>query len=158
MYTLTGLQEGTEYSVTVTATLSNRMTFKKNILITTASAGELTPVTRILFEHDHVYLYASAPSAAPSPLSVSKVTSTAITVQWGAIDCVHHNGDTMGYSVQYGEVGSESMQTVNLTGNETTISGLTSLTAYAIRVAVVNSVSVGPYIKIQAETDGQLIT
>ena len=40
---------------------------------------------------------------------------------------------------------------------ETTISGLTSLTAYAIKVAAVNSVSDGPYIKIQAETDGRLI-
>ena len=103
-----------------------------------------------------ILLILTALSAAPSPLNVIKVTSNAITVQWGAVDCIHHNGDIIGYTVQYGEVGSESMQTVNVTGNGTTISGLTSSTAYVIEVAAVNSVGVGPYSTSIVETNGKL--
>ena len=40
MYTLTGLQENTQYSINVTVILSNRLQYRKNISIATISAGE----------------------------------------------------------------------------------------------------------------------
>ena len=40
-YTLSGLQEGTEYSITVTATLSNGATFEKSISLSTTSTGTM---------------------------------------------------------------------------------------------------------------------
>ena len=55
-----------------------------------------------------------APSAAPTSVSVSEDTSSSITVQWGAVDCIHHNGDITGYSVLYGVQGSESTQTMSV--------------------------------------------
>ena len=89
-----------------------------------------------------------APSAAPTSVSVSAVTSSSITVQWGSVDCIHRNGDITGYSVQYGVVGSGSTQTTSVSGSsvtEATISSLMSSITYSIQVAAVNSAGTGPY-------------
>ena len=44
MYTLTGLQEGTEYSITVTAKMSNGVTFEHRILANTLPTGKNGPL------------------------------------------------------------------------------------------------------------------
>ena len=95
-----------------------------------------------------VLFHKTAPSAAPNFVSASSVTSSSITIQWGAVDCIHHNGDITGYSVQYGVVGSENLHTLSVSGEsvtEVTISGLKSSTNYSIRVAAVNSAGTGLY-------------
>ena len=74
------------------------------------------------------------------------MTSSSITVQWGAVPCIHRNGDITGYSVQYREVGSGSIQNVSVSGDsitEATISNLISSTIYTIEVAAVNSEDIG---------------
>ena len=91
-----------------------------------------------------------APSAAPTSVSVSEVTSSSITVQWGAVDCIHRNGDISGYSVRYGVQGSAVVdRSVEMVSGgditQTTISGLTPSTAYSIEVAAVNSAGIGVY-------------
>ena len=101
-----------------------------------------------------------APSAAPSDVSASS-TSTSFTVQWGAVDCIHRNGDITGYSVRYGVQGNGSTQTQNITESDhnetTTISGLTASTNYSIEVAAVNSAGTGVYSSpISVETDGKV--
>ena len=78
------------------------------------------------------------------------MTSASITVQWGAVDCIHHNGDITGYSVRYGEVGStEGDRSVDMVSGEgtkqATVSGLEILTTYTIEVAEVNSAGIGVY-------------
>ena len=90
----------------------------------------------------------TAPSAAPTSVIVSAVTSSNITVQWGAVDCIHHNGDITGYSVRYGVQGSGSTQTRDVSGSDTrhtTIPGLNPSTTYSIQVAAVNSAGIGVY-------------
>ena len=89
-----------------------------------------------------------APSAAPTTVSVSGVTSSSITVQWGAVNCIHRNGDITGYSVRYGVQGSGSTQTVSVSGGGatmTTIYGLMASTIYSIEVAAVNNAGTGDY-------------
>ena len=89
-----------------------------------------------------------APSAAPTSVSVSEVTSSTITLQWGAVDCIHRNGDITGYLVRYGVQGSVSTWTKTVSGasvTETTISELISSTTYSIAVAAVNSAGTGVY-------------
>ena len=85
----------------------------------------------------------TAPSAAPNSVSVSEVTSSSITVQWGTVPCIHRNGHITGYSVQYGVVGSESIQTMTVSGVVSggmyKVSELKQLTNYTIEVAAVNS-------------------
>ena len=91
-------------------------------------------------------IFPTAPSAAPTSVIVSS-TSNSITVQWGAVDCIHRNGDITGYSVRYGVQGSGT-QTVSVSGGEvtqTTISGLTPSTTYSIEVAAMNSAGIGEY-------------
>ena len=84
-----------------------------------------------------------APSAPPSSVSVSEVTSSSITVQWGPVDCIHRNGDITGYSVQYGS------KTVSVSGDSSggmyVISGLMPSTTYSIQVAAKTSAGTGPY-------------
>ena len=76
------------------------------------------------------------------------MTSSSITVQWEAVDCIHRNGDITGYSVRYGVQGSGSTQTESVSGGaatEATISGLAAATNYSIAVAAVNSAGTGVY-------------
>ena len=74
---------------------------------------------------------------------------TTITVQWGPVNCVHRNGEITGYSVQYGEMGSESTQNMRVSGNSSggmaTISGLSPATMYTVVVAAENSAGTGDY-------------
>ena len=98
-----------------------------------------------------------APIGPPTSVSVSS-SSTSITVQWGPVDCIHRNGDITGYSVQYGEMGSGSTQTVNVTGEtSTTISELSTSTSHTYQVAARNSAGLGPYSSPQTiPTDSML--
>ena len=92
-----------------------------------------------------------APSAAPTSVRESGVTSSTITVQWGAVDCIHHNGDITGYSVRYGVQGTAegernvTMATGDSIGRIYTISGLSPATVYTVEVAAVNSAGTGKY-------------
>ena len=90
----------------------------------------------------------AAPSAAPTSVSVSEVTSSSITVQWGAVDCIHRNEDITGYSVRYGVQGSGSTQTMSVSGGSVTnilIFGLNSSTNYIVQVAAENLAGTGMY-------------
>ena len=74
------------------------------------------------------------------------MTSSSITVQWGAVPCIHRNGDITGYSVQYGVLGSGSILVIPVSGGsvtQVTISNLISSTTYSIQVAAVNSEGTG---------------
>ena len=93
----------------------------------------------------------SAPSAAPTSVSVSQVTSSSITVQWGPVNCTKRNGDTTGYSVRYGVQGSAvgdrtvEMVSGDSSGGMYVISGLSAATVYTVEVAAVNSAGTGVY-------------
>ena len=83
------------------------------------------------------------------------MSSTALTVQWGAVPCIHRNGDITGYTVQYGVVGSESTQNMSVSGANTTISNLTPSTEYKVQVAATNDAGTGDYSSpITTNTDG----
>ena len=90
----------------------------------------------------------TVPSAPPIYLSVSEVTSSSITVQWGPVNCIHRNGDITGYSVKYGEVGSESTLSMLIpeeSMTEATITNLEPSAIYSIQVAAVNRAGTGVY-------------
>ena len=88
----------------------------------------------------------SAPSAPPSNASVTDVTSSTITVQWGMVPCIHQNGPITGYSVRYGVMGSTPTETVSgASETGTTISDLMPSTTYDVQVAAVNGNGTGVY-------------
>ena len=100
------------------------------------------------------------PSATPTSVNISGVTSSNITVQWGPVDCIHHNGNITGYSVRYGVQGSGSTHTLYISGGATTKVTITDLyfsTKYSIEVAAVNAVGTGIYtIAIFTTTNGMI--
>ena len=75
------------------------------------------------------------------------MTSSNITVGWGELDCIHHNGDITGYSVRYGVQGTAEgdRTTEESSGGMYTISGLSTATEYTVEVAAVNSAGTGVY-------------
>ena len=88
------------------------------------------------------------PSAPPTFVKVSDVTSSSITLQWGPVDCIHRNGNITGYSVRYGVQGSGSTQIISVSGvanTEVILLKLESTTAYFSEVAAVNSAGTGVY-------------
>ena len=101
-------------------------------------------------------------SAAPTSVRVSEVTFSSITIQWGAVDCIHRNGDITGYSVRYGVQGSgEGDRTVEMASGDSSggmyqISGLSAATVYTIEVAAVNNAGTGfsstPIITVEIPT------
>ena len=88
-------------------------------------------------------MFIAGPSAPPNGVSAD-ATSTAISVQWGSVPCIHQNGQITGYSVRYGVMGSNT-ETMNAAGNVAMISGLETSTNYSVEVAAVNSAGVGEY-------------
>ena len=100
-----------------------------------------------------------APSAPPTNISATDVTFFSITVQWGPLECIHHNGNITGYSVRYGVRGSKSTETVSISGGtrtETTISELDIDSDYSIEVAAVSNAGIGVYsVPIISTTSGK---
>ena len=45
-------------------------------------------------------LSSTAPTGAPDGVSEVSVTVNSITVQWGEVPCIHHNGEITGYTVE----------------------------------------------------------
>ena len=107
----------------------------QGLLVSTSSLSLLSPEP----------LTHTAPSAAPSNVRATS-TSSAITVQWEMVPCIHRNGEITGYSVRYGVQG-QSTQTMSVSGGNTTMASIRIITSttYSIEVAAVNSVDTGPY-------------
>ena len=147
MYTLTGLEEGTEYSVAVTATLTGGGTEQDAITATTMAAGECLTVY-LVPARSSINDSLSAPSAPPSSVRVSVESSTAISVQWGPVEpCADRNGPITGYSVRYGVMGSGRTQNKTVSGDSrmTTISELTNETVHKVEVAAETRAGTGVY-------------
>ena len=85
----------------------------------------------------------TAPSAPPTSVTASEVTTSTMTVQWGPVDCIHRNGDITGYSVQFGS------ENVSVSGDSSggmyVISGLMPSTNYSFQVAAETRGGIGPY-------------
>ena len=89
----------------------------------------------------------AAPSAAPN-VTKTFATSYSIAINWELVPCEHRKGDITGYSVRYGEMGTNMTDTtvLNITGasvTEATISNLTLSTTYSIQAAAVNRAGTG---------------
>ena len=91
----------------------------------------------------------AAPSAAPN-VTKTFATSYFIIIHWEMVPCEHRNGDITGYSVRYGEMGTNQTHTtvLDITGasiTEVTISNPTLSTTYSIQVAAVNGAGTGVF-------------
>ena len=78
-------------------------------------------------------------------MTVTSVSSSTLTIQWGSVPCIHQNGEITRYTIQYGATGSGDKQTVETSETEVILSSLTPETNYEISVAAVNTEGTGPY-------------
>ena len=80
-------------------------------------------------------------------MKLSVESSTSITVRWEPVNCSHHNGEIIGYSMRSWTVGvSEENRAVRMApGSTTTLQGLTKQTVYTVQVAARTSASTGVY-------------
>ena len=87
-------------------------------------------------------------SAPPTLVTISKVTATTISVQWGPVDCIHYNGyngNVVIYILLYEAEQNGDTQTHITIGEYATISNLMPYTTYSIKVAAVNSAGIGEF-------------
>ena len=139
-HSMTGLEEYSNYTITVIAMNLYEMVTSKNVTGRTQQAGKMIPIYELFsglcFSRSCEMFY-SVPSANPTFVNVSEVISSNMTVQWGAVDCIHRNGDLTGYSVRYVAQWSGHVQTKSVSGGgatQTIISGLIPSTNYSIEV------------------------
>lgn len=99
------------------------------------------------------FMYSShftVPSDSPRNISISALSSTELTVQWGNIDALHENGIITMYEIRYTPLSTfndriETMS-VNTTGNGPVIlAGLEEFVEYNISVRGYTRVGPGPY-------------
>ena len=99
-YTLTGLEENSDFTISITA-MNGAGSSPPATIITRTLNGSLDC---ILF---NVHCYAvsynfAAPSSPPETLKVSSTSPTSISITWGDVPCRERNVDMItGYSVTY---------------------------------------------------------
>ena len=94
-----------------------------------------------------MHVSSPAPTGAPRGLNITPVKSRSLSVEWGAVPCLHQGGPITGYILHYSINGSGSY-TVNITGEENrqyNLTELTPFTNYSVQVAAVNDRGTGPY-------------
>eukprot|EP00731_Ephydatia_muelleri_P018864 Em0011g904a len=124
-YTITGLQEFSAYTLTITASIGVGSSPPASVLVNTSSA---------------------APSAPPNNLTEVTKTSSSVTISWVEVPCQDQNCVIVGYRVLYGAVTSGVGGTVATSGRTLTMNGLSPYTNYSIEVSAVNSDgAMGPY-------------
>ena len=158
-YTLTGLEDGNTYNITVAATNTAGSGPVSNAVITmtteTGKAQSLSPWLVGLFDH---FTLCPAPSGAPASLTLGPVTANSVTLQWGAVPCLHRNGEITGYTViaRNSDGIAERSANINAAARQAVISGLTPSTQYTLSLAAVNGAGVGPFTTVSLETPGEI--
>ena len=145
-FNITELEGDSTYTLTLTALTTNgSIITHNNVTVRTNKRGE-RKVLGVCYNNWDSSI-SPAPSAPPSLVAVTYVTSFSITVKWSKVNCGDRNGNITGYWLRYSEVGNDNQQT-NTTGAENyeiTIINLMLATNYSIQVAAVNNAGTGIY-------------
>ena len=151
MYYLTGLEEGSEYTISINVQICEiEQILEEKISTSTLPNCQLHFATPCLF-YNKINIFHAVSTAVPSSVRVSVESYSSVTVQWGPVKpCIDQNGAITGYSVRYGEVGTSERTVVEMvsgdsSGGMTTISGLTKETVYTVEVAAETSAGTGVY-------------
>ena len=92
--------------------------------------------------------YIIVPTAPPSRIYVSQITSVSVTLAWFAIPFKNHHGVLIGYEILYTEKGENKW--MNVTSNtvlrrEKVVGGLKKFSEYEFKVAGKTSAGIGVY-------------
>ena len=95
--------------------------------------------------------FLSVPSSTPQGVTSLTLNSTAISVSWDPVDCIHQNSKITGYMFRYGPASSSTRLTSEVLETTSTERVYTAVelapsTNYSIEVAAVNREGdVGPF-------------
>ena len=142
-YTLTGLEENSDFTINITAMNEAGISPPANTTARTAIAG------KTFITHGHfIDYFIPAPSSPPESLNVSSISPTSISITWGDIPCSERNVDMItGYRVKYHSNYSNphGNQTVQADNRTFTASQLIPRTNYTFEVrAFHNHSHIGP--------------
>ena len=155
-YTITELEPGNRYTITVTVSNSaGTAPVSNTVTAMTPETGERERVPDTQFKPWFV-LSSTAPTGAPDGVREVSVTANSITVQWGEVPCIDRNGEITGYIVE-ARISGTLIRTVNVndgSAREATVSGLNPSTAYTVSLQAVNSADSGPFSGIPITTAG----
>ena len=155
-YTITGLEPGNRYTITVTVSNSaGTAPVSNTVTAMTVETGERASTRHTQFKSWFV-LSSTAPTGPPDGVSEGPVTANSITVQWGEVPCMDRNGEITGYIVE-ARISGTLIRTVNVndgSAREGTVSGLDPSTDYTVTVAAVNNAGTGSFSGIPITTAG----
>ena len=154
-YITTGLEPGNRYTITVTVSNSAGSSGVSNTV--TAMTEETGREAQMFKTQTLRFISSTAPSGSPTGIIEVAVTPNTITVQWGEVSCLHHNGEITGYIVEAITSG-EVVGIVNINDGDArrvTVTGLNSSTQYTVQVAAVNNAGTGPSTGIAVQTEGE---
>ena len=87
-----------------------------------------------------------APSSPPQNVVVTSVDPASLMVSWQPPLAIDHNGMIIGYMINYTEVDTNVMMSVNInSGTTLTISGLRAVTEYSVVIAAINVNGTGSF-------------
>ena len=91
-----------------------------------------------------IHCISPVPSAGPTDLTLTDVTATNVSFQWGPVPCIHRNGPIIGYIIIYSRPGDMEEEAVGVgsssgEGGMFTISGLEASATYNVRIGAINS-------------------
>ena len=79
-------------------------------------------------------------------VTLTDLTSTSVSFQWGSVDCIHRNGQITGYSITYNIQGSSGSTSVLVTVNSPSDGGTYTIIAlepsemYDVQIAAQNTI------------------
>ena len=144
-YTITGLEPGNNYLITVR--MYNAFgSAPATLSAMTETIGEGEGGREGGRDRYLAAISSTAPTGYPRSIRSGTVTPHSITVHWEEVDCLDRNGAITGYVARALSNGrEEGTASVDGDDREATISGLTPSTQYIVQVAAVNSAGTGPY-------------
>ena len=142
-HTLSGLNEDSDYTITVRAINDAGSSMATTTATTDTSGNHMNLIITIL----HVST-PTAPSAGPTSVTRGTVGVMDITIQWGEVNCADRNGAITGYKVRHGLSSTTSRTVANITnpnGRMFRVNRLLIRSTYSFEVAAVAGGRTGPY-------------
>ena len=96
-FTLTGLEEDSNYTITLTAISAAGQLTSNQVTTTTDTAG----LYIVYYVNYDMIMHYIAPSGSPESVSFDTANLTSITVQWTEVPCSDRNLEITGYTVEY---------------------------------------------------------
>ena len=144
-HTLSGLNEDSDYTITVRAINDAGSSMATTTATTDTSGNHMNLIIITIIIHVST---PTAPSAGPTSVTHGTVGVVDITIQWGEVNCADRNGAITGYKVRHGLSSAASRSVMSITNPNSRMFRVNRLLVrsnYSFEVAAVAGGRTGPY-------------